>query len=104
MPSAAEIDLVPKFASQVLNPKSNISRSGIAEAAAKVLTDEMNALSATKKATVYEYFPQNVKLRKSCLAIFFNFFHPWMKTTRFSKPAATFPEASGCQWGRAGYD
>lgn len=50
--SAAESDVVLRFAFQMLSAKSHISESGEVEAATKVLTDELGALLAEGKATV----------------------------------------------------
>lgn len=55
---AAEADLVLIFASQMLDPKSASSGNSEVEAAATGFTDEMAALLAGKKATVWKLSPE----------------------------------------------
>lgn len=56
--SAAEPDLVLTVVSQVLRPTSDIRGSGEVKAAAKLLTDEIDAVLAGKNATVWEVSPE----------------------------------------------
>lgn len=55
--SAAKPDLVLTIASQVLNPKSEVSGSGEVQPAAGVFTTKMGASLARKKAAVWEIPP-----------------------------------------------
>lgn len=55
--SGAKLDLVLTLASQVLNSGSDFSCSGEVEVAPNVVTDEIGALSARKKALVWEVPP-----------------------------------------------
>lgn len=58
MLSTAEPDLGLTFACQVLNRKTDISEIGKVDAAAEVFTDNMGALLAGTKGTVWEVSPE----------------------------------------------
>lgn len=71
VPSAAKVDVVLTFASEVLSPKSSIDESREIEAAAEVFTNQTGSCLDNNNATILNFSPRMVA-RKVLLGHYFH--------------------------------